>query len=116
MKQVLIHLYGDSMSIKLYENLISQLNKDFSLSGISVEVSQSCIPAVLVREVSLILSELLVNNNQKLHQLMYVLDVPEKKLHSLKEVEPDCFINQLTQLILERVFKKVYMKQKLSEC
>ena len=115
MKQTTVLLFNDSMSVRLYKNLIDQLNKDLLLSGIDFKASQNWQPNELVKKISLVLKKLLTNQPRKINQLMYITDVSEKKINTLEETNLDSYISHLTQLILERIFKKVYIKQKLSD-
>jgi len=57
---------------------------------------------------------MIVKDYQKFNQLMYVLDIPENKLESLKERQLDAMIDRIIRLVLERVLQKVYLKQKFS--
>jgi hypothetical protein len=54
----------------------------------------------------------ILKDYQKFNQLMYVLDIPEKRLASLKERQLDVVIDRIIRLVLERVLQKVYLKQK----
>ena len=56
----------------------------------------------------------ILKDYQKFNQLMYVLDIPENRLASLKERQLDVMIDRIIRLVLERVLQKVYLKQKFS--
>jgi len=56
----------------------------------------------------------ILKDSQKFNQLMYGLDIPEKRLASLKERQLDVVIDRIIRLVLERVLQKFYLKQKFS--
>ncbi|MDX5583762.1 MAG: hypothetical protein QNK20_02380 [Aureibaculum sp.] len=109
-----ISLIDMQITVKLYNDLITQLNKDFSLSGIDFNLSINCKPKKLIKDLTVLFQNMIVKDYQKFNQLMYVLDIPENKLASLKERRLDVLIDRIIRLVLERVLQKVYLKQKFS--
>jgi len=112
MQEVTISLIDKEITVKLYKDLINQLNKDFLLSGIDFNLSLNSKPDKLVNDLKLFFQNMIVKEHQKFYQLMYVLDIPENKLVSIRESEMDAMINRIIHLVLERVLQKVYLKQK----
>ena len=107
-----INLIGKPITVKLYKDLIIQLNKDFSLSGIDFNLSLNCKPNQLIKDLTMLFQNMIVKDYQKFNQLLYVIDLPEAKLASLKDRQLDDVIDRIIRLILERVLQKVYVKQK----
>jgi homospermidine synthase len=112
MSEANINLIDRQITVKLYNDLIVQLNKDFSLSGIDFNLSLNCKPNKLIKDLTMLFQNTILKDYQKFNQLMYVLDIPEKRLASLKERQLDVVIDRIIRLVLERVLQKVYLKQK----
>lgn len=112
MSEANINLIDRQITVKLYNDLIVQLNKDFSLSGIDFNLSLNCKPNKLIQDLTMLFQNTILKDYQKFNQLMYVLDIPEKRLASLKERQLDVVIDRIIRLVLERVLQKVYLKQK----
>ena len=109
-----VNLIDKQITVKLYNDLIIQLNKDFSLSGIDFNLSRTSKPNKLIKDLTLLFQNMIVKDYQKFNQLMYVLDIPENKLAGLKERQLTVVIDRIIRLVLERVLQKVYLKQKFS--
>ena len=109
-----VNLIGKQITVKLYNDLIIQLNKDFSLSGIGFQLSLTSKPNILIKDLTMLFQNMIVKDYQKFNQLMYVIDIPETKLASIKERHLNVVIDRIIRLVLERVLQKVYLKQKLS--
>ena len=109
-----VNLIDKQITVKLYNDLIIQLNKDFSLSGIDFNLSLTRNPNKLIKDLTLLFENIIIKDYQKFNQLMYVLDIPENKLISLKESHLNVVIDRIIRLVLERVLQKVYLKQKFS--
>jgi len=109
-----INLIDRQITVKLYNDLIVQLNKDFSLSGIDFNLSLNCKPNKLIKDLTMLFQNTILKDYQKFNQLMYVLDIPENRLAFLKERQLDVVIDRIIRLVLERVLQKVYLKQKFS--
>lgn len=112
MSEANFNLIDRQITVKLYNDLIVQLNKDFSLSGIDFNLSLNCKPNKLIKDLTMLFQNTILKDYQKFNQLMYVLDIPEKRLASLKERQLDVVIDRIIRLVLERVLQKVYLKQK----
>lgn len=106
-----IKALSKSLNLKLYQNLIGQLNKDLLLGGVNSKVNDTIKPAVLVRQLNLILKNLIENDYQAFSQFMYTLDVSEKKITNISETELDKLLIKLTDLVLERLIQKVVLKE-----
>lgn len=107
-----IYLLDNKITIKLYNDLIIQLNKDLLLSGIDFKLRLNCKPNSLVNDLTKLFRTIILKDRQKFSQFMYVLDMPENKLTSINETDLEAIINRIVRLVLERVLQKVYFKQK----
>ena len=109
-----INLIDKQITVKLYKDLIIQLNKDFSLTGIDFNLSLNSKPNKLIKDLKMLFQNMIAKDYQKFNQLLYVIDLPEAKLASLKERQLDDVIDRIIRLVLERVLQKVYVRQKFS--
>lgn len=110
-----IPVLNKKLSVKLYVDLIKQLNKDTLLSGIDFSVEDKISPTELVAKITNLLKRLVENDYQLFSQFMYRLDVSESKINNLKETKLDKLIEELTRLVLERLFQKVYLKRQYNK-
>ncbi|NNL16375.1 MAG: hypothetical protein HKO81_07020 [Flavobacteriaceae bacterium] len=94
----------------LYKNLIKQLNKDFLYANIDMEFDLEVLPTSL----KLILHETIYNLIQEKFtdylNLLYIIDVSEKKVKELDSQDMVRLSEQVTFLILQREWQKVWYK------
>lgn len=96
----------------LYEKLLAQLEKDFKLANVDIQISSETDS----KDLHLLIHEkiyylILEKFNEYLH-FLYVVDVPEsafKNIHMTDVVE---VADQMTFLVLKREFQKVWYKKK----
>ena len=113
--------YQDSIALltqvideKLYEKLIDQLNKDFQLVSLDVFFHKQSTPLALKAKLQETVKYLLLNDSDGYYNLLYRIDVSEVSLKSINTSEIDSYSEEITFLILKRVWKKVYFKNKFS--
>jgi len=106
-----IKVLRKSLSPKLYNNLLKQLNKDLLLGGIDLSFDNNCTPKDLVSDLTDMLKDLIQKKHQTFNQFMYTLDVSEKKIHSLNPTNIDELGSELARLVLERLLQKVILKE-----
>ncbi|WP_299623297.1 hypothetical protein [uncultured Tenacibaculum sp.] len=111
--------YQDSITLltevvdnKLYEKLINQLNKDFQLVSLDVVFHKESSPLVLKTKLQEVVKSLLLNDSDGYYNLLYRIDVSEISLKNINTSEIDSYSEEVTFLILKRVWKKVYFKNK----
>ncbi len=96
----------------LYQNLIKQLNKDFLYANINLEFDEDVLPTSL----KLILHETVYRLIQEKFadylNLLYIIDVPEKKVKSLDGSDLVQLSEDVTFLILQREWQKVWYKSR----
>ena len=98
------------LTVDLFHKLVSQLQKDFVLTGIQYDFSD-LDPNQLINSLNEIMEELLNKEYPTLLNLLYRMDIPESaiKFHEEETVEL-----QLVEVILRREFLKVQMRAKYS--
>jgi len=100
-------LVQEAYKINLYKKLIQQLNKDFLLANIDLEFNEEILPTSL----KLILQEKIYRLIQEKFtdylNLLYIVDVSEKKIKQLDGSDVIKLSEQVSFLILVREWKKV---------
>ena len=104
------NLIEDANKIGLYKKLIAQLNKDFSLANIDLDFDEEILPSSL----KFILHETIYNLIQEKFadylNLLYIIDVPEKRVKRLDGSDIVQLSEQVSFLILLREWQKVWYK------
>ena len=110
--------YPDSISLlqsvntyNLYDKLISQLNKDLRLAGISNEVSEKIAPKQLVSFLRENIYRLLLEDFPGFLNLLYVVDVEERQIRETSDGDAVEMADAATFLLLKRIWKKVWLKE-----
>ena len=105
-------LIEEASKNNLYSKLIEQLNKDFTLANIEIEFDKEVLPLSL----KLILHETVYNLIQDKFSdylnLLYIVDVPENKVRRLDGSDLVKLSEQVTLLILQREWQKVWYKNR----
>ena len=95
---------------KLYKKLIKQLNKDFLYANIDLDFHEEILPTSL----KLILHETVYNLIQEKFaeylNLLYIIDVSEKKVKQLNGDDTLKLAEDVSFLILKREWQKVWYK------
>lgn len=96
----------------LYEKLLTQLEKDFALANIDIDISVDIAP----RDLKTILHEkiyrLILEKFDEYLNLLYIIDVPESAFKEIKVTDVVEVAEQVTFLILKRELQKVWLKAK----
>ncbi len=101
-------------SVRLYQKLLLQLDKDFSLANIPFEIRENILPQDLVFLLREKLYRLIMENMPKCLDLFYIIDIPETSLAGLKGDDAVEKADQLTYMLLKRTWKKVWYKERYS--
>ncbi len=96
---------------ELYHALIQQLLKDFNLASLKIGIGPDNSPEEIKSILSRTLEILLESNDPKLVQLLYVLDIPEDTLSRTMELSESMVLEQLSFVILRRVWQKVWYRK-----
>ena len=100
-------LLDNALKVDLYTQLIKQLNKDFNLTNLSLNISEQITPFTLKKELQEAIENIILNNANSFSSLLYIIDVSEKDL-----INSD--IEKVTFLILKRTWKKVWFRNNYS--
>ena len=98
----------------LYIQLIQQLNKDFGLIGLTEEFNLNNTPINLKNKLQLAVKKILHTNTDGYYNLLYRIDISETTLKEINTSDINKYIEEVTFLILQRIWKKVYYKNKFS--
>lgn len=96
----------------LYQKLIHQLNKDFKLANIDEEYAISISPEKLKRDIYGLVFGLINEKFTAYLNLLYIIDVPEKKVKELDGSDVAILSEQVAFLILKREWQKVWFRSK----
>ena len=99
---------------QLYQKLIQQLQKDFSLANIDITISEELYPEQLKTCIHEKLYQLLLERFSEYLNLLYVIDVPEKAFRDIEMTDVVEVAEQVTFLVLKREYEKVFWKMKYS--
>lgn len=104
-------LVDQANQLNLYPKLIQQLNKDFLLANIDMDFHE-----VLPTSLKLLLHEtvykLIQNNFSEYLNLLYIIDVSEPKIKRLDGSDMRQLSEEVTFLILQREWQKVWYKNR----
>ncbi len=107
-------LLQNAIDVGLYQKLVAQLEKDFQLSNISIDLGLGIRPEDLRTTLHEKIYQLIMEKFAAYLNLLYVVDVPE---HSFKEIQVTDVVEvaeQVSFLILKRELQKVWLKEKYS--
>ncbi|WP_299106667.1 hypothetical protein [uncultured Tenacibaculum sp.] len=98
----------------LYIQLIQQLNKDFGLVSLDIVFDTESAPMALKNRLQETVKNLLLNDSEGYYNLLYRIDVSEATLKNINTSNMDDYSEEVTFLILKRIWQKVYYKNKFS--
>ena len=94
----------------LYQKLIKQLNKDFLYANIDLEFDEEVLPSSLKLILHETVFKLIQEKFADYLNLLYIIDVPEKKVKQLDGSDMVKLSEDVTFLILQREWQKVWYK------
>jgi hypothetical protein len=101
--------------MEMLEKLIVQLNKDLSLSGIETQFNMDWSPKLLIDRLSKIVATLMKNEFHKFMNLLYRIDISEKKIGKIGTSDFDQVVNVITFMILKKEWQKVWFRNRNSQ-
>ena len=107
-------LIEEANSLELYPKLIQQLNKDFLLANIDLDFELDILPSSLKYLLHEIIFNLIQNKFAEYLNLLYIIDVSEQKIKSLDGNDTLKLSEDVTFLILQREWQKVWFRHKYS--
>lgn len=99
---------------KLYSKMVAQLEKDFGLANIPIELSLNILPKDLKTLLHEKVYVLILEKFPDYLNLLYIVDVPEKSFKDIEVTDVVEIAEQVSFLILKREFQKVWLRQKYS--
>ena len=108
-------IIAQSESLQLYYKLILQLNKDFQRAGIDEVFNETISPSDLKTKLHDNVFHLIQNNYSEYLNLLYIIDVSEKKIKMIGGDGTVEITEQVTFLILQREWQKVWLKDNYSK-
>ena len=107
-------LIEEVSQLKLYKNLILQLNKDLGLANVDLEFDDEVLPTSLKLILHETIFKLIQEKFMEYLNLLYIIDVPENKVKQLDGSDTLELSEQVTFLILQREWQKVWFKNHYS--
>lgn len=107
-------LISEATTLDLYQKLIIQLNKDLLYANIDLEFDEETLPFSLKFVLHETVFELIQNKFSDYLNLLYIVDVSELKINQLDGNDALKLSDDVTFLILQREWQKVWYKAKFS--
>ncbi len=107
-------LISEATSLELYRKLIIQLNKDLLYANIDLEFDEETLPTSLKLVLHEMVFQLIQNKFTDYLNLLYIVDVSEIKIRALDGSDTLRLSDDVTFLILQREWQKVWYKAKYS--
>ena len=107
-------LVEEAKILNLYKKLILQLNKDLLYANIDLEFDQETLPTSLKLVLQETIFHLLNSKFSDYLNLLYIVDVSELKIRELDGSDMVRLSEEVTFLILQREWQKVWYKAKYS--
>lgn len=103
-------LVVEAENLKLYEKLIAQLNKDLQLANIDLLLDEEILPTSLKLVLHEAIFDLIQNKFADYLNLLYIIDVSEKRIRQLDGSDAVKLSEQVAFLILLREWQKVWYR------
>jgi hypothetical protein len=103
-----------SIQLDLYKKLIHQLNKDFLYANIDLSFNEDVLPSSLKLLLHETIYKLIQEKFMDYLNLLYIVDVPEYKVKELDGSDVLLLSEQVSFLLLQREWQKVWFKQQYS--
>ncbi len=107
-------LLQKAQDINLYQKLVVQLQKDFTLANVAIDLSENVTSGDLKTVLHEKIYFLLLERFPDYLNLLYVIDVPEKAFKEMPMTNVVEVAEQVTLLVLKRELQKILLKAKYS--
>ncbi|WP_178987267.1 hypothetical protein [Winogradskyella schleiferi] len=107
-------LVEEATSLNLYKKLIVQLNKDLLYANVDLEFDEETLPTSLKLVLQDTIFYLINSKFSDYLNLLYIVDVSELKIRELDGNDTVKLSEDVTFLILQREWQKVWYKAKYS--
>lgn len=105
-------LISEAESLNLYKQLVKQLNKDLALSNIDLSFNEDVLPSSLKFLLHEMIFKLIQERFMDYLNLLYIIDVSEKKIKTLDGTDTIEMSEQVAFMILQREWQKVWFRNK----
>lgn len=105
-------LITEAESLNLYKQLVKQLNKDLALSNIDLSFNEDVLPSSLKLLLHEMIFKLIQERFMDYLNLLYIIDVSEKKIKTLDGTDTLEMSEQVAFMILQREWQKVWFRNK----
>jgi hypothetical protein len=112
--QTFENLISEAERLELYSKLIEQINKDFLLANIDLDFDVTILPSCLKYLLHEIVFKLIQEKFADYLNLLYIIDVSENKIKQLDGNDTLKLSEDVTLLILQREWQKVWFRNKYS--
>jgi len=102
----------DHLTIK--KQVFDQLLKDFSRAQLRLNVSVDSSIESWISELISVLGELYTTDPTRLHQLLYLIDIPQDFYVALNKLNSSDYGSYFTELVLIRTLKKISYRNQYS--
>lgn len=108
--QTFDNLVDQAQKQVLYSQLIKQLNKDFLYANLPIDFDEDILPSSLKLLLHETIYKLINERFADYLNLLYIIDVPEKKIKNLDGSDMFLLSEQVSFLILQREWQKVWFR------
>ncbi len=108
-----LQLFSKPESKGLKEELVRQLNKDLSMSGIDASIAEELSPGEVVNSLKDILQGLVRDDFQGFLNLLYRVDVSQSKMRRSDESTFSDYIDRSAYELLKREWQKVWIRNRI---
>jgi len=96
----------------LLGNLIQQITKDADLAGTIFACDKDISAKELVHRMYVFLFQLISTDFGTYLNFLYRVDIPERAIKSITEIEPELIAKEVTIMVLQREWQKVWFRNK----
>lgn len=107
-------LVNQAEALNLYRKLIVQLNKDLLYANIDLEFDEDTLPTSLKLVLQDSVFYLIQNKFSDYLNFLYIVDVSEVKVREIDGSDTIKLSEDITFLILQRIWQKVWYRSKYS--
>ncbi len=108
------NLIEEANKLQLYTKLVKQLNKDLLYANVDLEFDEETLPTSLKLVLHEAVFQLIQYKFSDYLNLLYIVDVAESKIKNLDGSDALKLSEDVTFLILQREWQKVWYKAKYS--
>ncbi len=108
----IIQLIDQVQKENLLLKLVQQINKDVNLVDSNFYLSENSTPQNIILNLQKLLIDLISNNFSDYVNLLYRIDISEKEIVKIQDLEVNALTEKAAILILRKEWQKVWFKRK----